>query len=160
MRIPQEGHDVAQVCLNGHKINQYSRTSPTYNAKFCAKCGASVIDRCVCGGEIRGGIVGRLVGGFEVPSFCQHCGKPFPWTEQALAAAREYSNELTSLTEEEKTSLNASLVELTSDTPRTPLAASRVQRLMDKIGKPAANMFMQIAVTIMTEEAKKHLGLK
>jgi hypothetical protein len=31
---------------------------------------------------------------------------------------------------------------------------------MDKIGAPAAQGFMQIAVSVLTEEAKRQLGLK
>jgi hypothetical protein len=158
MRIsPDEGHDVAQVCMNGHRVNSYSRTVSKYNSKFCTECGIAVIDSCQqCGGLIRGGSLGRVVGRFKVPAYCQHCGKPFPWTDAALTAAKEYADEL-DLNADEKEQLKSSIDDLTSDTARTPLAASRFKRFMSKATPEAGKALLQIVVSVATEEAKKKL---
>ena len=137
---------------------------PELNQEFCAKCGAKTIEACdACKKEIRGkGFIPGAVEWSEIdrPSYCQHCGKPFPWTGTALIAAKEYADELESLSEDEKSTLTQSLGDLTSDTPRTALAVSRVRKFMEKIGGPAAQGFMQIVVSDLTEEAQRQLGMK
>lgn len=97
-----------------------------------------------------------MVGGFEVPAYCQHCGKSFPWTDAALNAAKEYADEL-DLNGDEKEKLKSSIDDLTSDTARTPLAASRFKKLMSKITPEAGKALLQIVVSVATEEAKKKL---
>ncbi len=144
--------------MNGHKVNSYSKTLPKYNSKFCTACGAAAIDSCQqCRGPIRGGSLGRVVGGFKVPAYCQHCGKPFPWTENALAAAKEYADEL-DLNADDKETLKSSIDDLTSDTARTPLAASRFRKFMAKITPEAGKALLQIVVSVATEAAKKKLS--
>ena len=76
-----------------------------------------------------------------------------------MAAAKEYTDEL-DLSADEKEKLKSSIDDLTSDTARTPIAVSRVRKFMEKVGAPAAQGFMQIAVSVLTEEAKRQLGLK
>jgi hypothetical protein len=94
-----------------------------------------------------------------VPSFCSNCGLPYPWTKQTLQAAFEFTDELEALSSEEKENLKAAVPDLVSDTPRTPLAVSRIQKVFVKIGKPAAQSLIQILVSVLTEEAKKQLGI-
>jgi hypothetical protein len=151
-------HDVAQICLNGHVTNSLSKSYPAYNKAFCSKCGAKVVDNCAsCGRAIRGAVRSdRIVGGYTCPSYCQDCGKPFPWTEGALAAAKEYADEL-DLNADDKETLKSSIDELTSDTARTPLAASRFRKFMAKVTPEAGKALLQIVVSVATEEAKKKL---
>ena len=52
----------------------------------------------------------------------------------ALSAAKEYTDDLDQLSAEEKTTLKGTLDDLTSDTARTPLAASRFKKFVSKIG--------------------------
>lgn len=93
------------------------------------------------------------------PSYCGGCGKPFPWTETALAAAKECADELEDLSPEEKLALKGTFEDLTSDTPRTQIAASRFNGFMKKVGPVAAGTLKQIVVSIATETAKKWMGL-
>ena len=95
-----------------------------------------------------------------IPAYCCECSKPFPWTETAIQAAVEFGDELDALNSQDKADLKAAVPDLVSDTARTPLAISRVQKLFAKIGKPAAQTLLQILVSVLTEEAKKQLGLQ
>ena len=48
-------YDVAQICLNGHVINESVKEYPKFNKKYCDKCGASTITNCPnCHAEIQG----------------------------------------------------------------------------------------------------------
>jgi len=93
------------------------------------------------------------------PGYCGGCGKPFPWTETAVSAAKEYTDELDQLSPEEKTMLKGTFDDLTIDTARTPLAANRFKKLMNKIGPNAAGVLSKIVETVMTEAVKKMMGL-
>jgi hypothetical protein len=137
------------------KILVENPRKPKQLPRFCTRCGSDNISACK---ECKRPIEKQYRG--LVPAYCGGCGRPFPWTEGALAAAKQYANELDILSAEEKGQLAESIADLTSDTPRTPLAANRVRGFFEKIGKPAAQGLMQIAVSIITEEAKKQLGLK
>jgi hypothetical protein len=45
------------------------------------------------------------------------------------------------------------------DTARTPLAATRFKKFMGAVGSPAAEVFKKILETVLTEGAKKLIGL-
>jgi hypothetical protein len=80
------GYDVAQICLNGHVINDAARTSHEFNERRCRKCGAETITACIeCRTPIRGtyhtpGIVVFGGGPVAAPTYCHQCGKAYPWT--------------------------------------------------------------------------------
>jgi hypothetical protein len=92
------------------------------------------------------------------PGYCGGCGKAFPWTETALSAAKEYTDELDQLSPEEKTMLKGTFDDLTIDTARTPLAANRFKKFMSKMGPNAAGVLSKIVETVMTEAVKKMMG--
>lgn len=80
-------HDTQQVCLNGHQITDNYHRSSEFRRKFCATCGAETIHKCPkCEHEIRGDyhVKGVVAIGFStaVPTHCENCGTPFPWTEK------------------------------------------------------------------------------
>ncbi len=86
----QSVYDVAQVCLNGHVTNGFSRSSPEFNETFCSNCGERTITVCpACNHAIRGQIAGSMIVSFPAPSFCHNCGEAYPWTARSLTAARE-----------------------------------------------------------------------
>jgi hypothetical protein len=39
----QSHYDVAEICLNGHLINEYAATHGDENQPFCNDCGAATI---------------------------------------------------------------------------------------------------------------------
>lgn len=77
-------HDIQQVCLNGHQITDNYNRSPGLRKNFCSICGEKTIYQCPeCNHPIKGhynveGVVSMLR--TSVPSNCENCGKPFPWT--------------------------------------------------------------------------------
>ena len=79
----------------------------------------------------------------------------FPWTSARLAAAKESAGEVEGLSDDERETLKNSLDDLTTDTPKTEVAASRVKRLLAKSGKFAADTLLKVLVTVATESAKK-----
>lgn len=76
-------YDTAQICLNGHMINDSYRSYPAHNKKFCDKCGKATITRCPsCGTDIKGDYhMDDVIGGptTPVPMNCHNCGKAYPW---------------------------------------------------------------------------------
>jgi hypothetical protein len=86
-------YDIQQVCLNGHQVTDRYYGSPEFRRKHCAKCGAATIHACqTCGAEIKGDydVEGVIAIGFStpVPTHCENCGQPFPWSAKLHAAAK------------------------------------------------------------------------
>jgi hypothetical protein len=123
-------------------------------AAFCTKCGALNISAC----QHCQALIEYRYGG-DRPSYCGGCGKSFPWTEVALSAAKEYTDELDQLSPEERTTLKRTLDDLSIDTDRTPLAANRIKKFMDKIGPSAAGLLNKFVEVVATAAAKKMLGI-
>jgi len=153
----------ALVCLDGHMLTTGLEDSPEMAANHCSQCGAKTISRCPqCQQNIRGylKIPGVFYPGSSTPpKFCHSCGKPYPWTKSALAAAREYADELDMLTEDERELLKKSLDDLVRDTPQTNVAGLRVKKLMAKAGRETASAMRDIIVDVLSETAKKTIGL-
>jgi hypothetical protein len=118
---------------------------------YCTECGAESIPACESCEAVLGDPINR-------PAYCGSCGKPFPWTAIALAAAKEYTDELETLTDEDKVTLKESFADLTVDTARTPLAASRYKRIVSKLAPVAGETLQKIIVEVITNGAKKLMG--
>jgi hypothetical protein len=153
---------VAQICRNGHIVLGSVKDFQQLRKAFCEHCGAPTIEECqTCGWPIAGTSPNAWMadrGPYQPPRYCGECGKPFPWTESALSTAREYTDELTQLSREEKNVLKGTLDDLTKDTDRTPLAASRFKKFMGKIGPGASGVLQKVLVNVATEAAKKLMG--
>ena len=154
-------YDTAQICLNGHTINERSSSIPVENKDFCEKCGARTITGCEgCGAPIQGFLNIELVDyryDYSPPSFCHKCGTPYPWTESRLEAAQELADELDDLTPREREVLKRSLDDLVADTPRTALAATTFKTLVAKAGPVVAAGFKEILIEVVTESAKRQI---
>ncbi len=124
--------------------------------KFCPQCGAANISGCLhCETKIEDDEEYR----HQRPSYCCACGKAFPWTEIALTSAREYTDELETLSTEDKAALKATFDDMTVDTARTGLAASRFMKFIRKAGPPAGEVLKKIIMDVATEAAKKGMGI-
>jgi hypothetical protein len=156
-----EGYDTAQVCLNGHTINEFAHSQSQRNQRFCGKCGTKTITQCPsCNQAIRGFYhnPGDLnLSRYTAPKFCHNCGEPYPWTARGLTAARELISEAENLKPEEKESLRKSLDDLVRDTPGTQVAAIRFKKFVSKAGKETADALRKIIVDVASETAKKIL---
>lgn len=152
-------YDVAQICKNGHVISSSSKSSPDHNKKFCDKCGAETITKCTdCGAEIKGyyhmsGVVG--ISNYKAPSFCDECGKPYPWTAAKIDAAKELVDTIDGLTEDEKKLINKDINEIVKDSPYTSASATRFKAFLIKAKGPTIEAFRDILVDITSEAAKK-----
>ncbi len=173
-------YDIAQICTNGHVVNWMSVSRPDCNRGFCDKCGAPTITNCqYCNAKIisyyhKGRftleehdkrmreILDRIPNAtrdyniaLKLPSFCPDCGKPYPWTEAKLKAAKELADELDKLSLEERETLKRSIDDIIRDTPQTTVAATRFKKLIIKAGRPAAKAFRELFVDVASETAKK-----
>lgn len=153
----------AVVCLNGHMVTDSLESAPAVASAHCSECGAKTATRCShCNENIRGHY--QVDGVFTtrrapVRKFCHACGKAYPWTEARLTAAREYADEIDALSSDEKEVLKKSLDELIKDSPQTNVAGVRFKKLMAKAGKESAAALRDIVVDVVSETAKKAMGL-
>jgi hypothetical protein len=154
-----DGFDVAQVCGNGHMINDATLRYPASSKAFCPKCGSATMIACPsCQKPIRGyHFVAGVLSTFKtpVPSYCEHCGAAYPWTAAGASAARELAAEVEGLSDDERSLLTSSLDDLMHDTPATEVAAFRFRKLMAKGKGEAVGAFRTVALGLMTEAAKR-----
>ncbi|MGO8837570.1 MAG: DUF2321 domain-containing protein [Limisphaerales bacterium] len=152
-------YDTAQVCKNGHAISGYYNKYPDHRQAFCDKCGEVTITQCEnCGNAIRGGyhFDGPVVPPpYQPPNYCHACGRPYPWTIRKIEAAKEFADDLDELTLEDRDKLKKSLDDITVDTPKTEVAATRFKRIMTKVGKESATAMKTIVTDVLCEAAKK-----
>ena len=151
-------YDTAQVCLSGHRITDMYETRPEHRQEFCTTCGQKTIIACAnCGAKLRGQLRDDDWAGlrrYSLPAYCRACGKPYPWTEAGLRAARELADELDELSAHEREQLKLSLEDLVSDSPRSGLAVVRFKKLVAKAGQEAAQAMKQILVSLVTEAVR------
>lgn len=157
-----DGYDVAQVCLNGHMVNNTARRFPAHNATYCGTCGARTIVECEnCHAPIRGyyhvsGVIG-LSGPDHPEAYCHACGTAYPWTLAALLAAKELTAELDELNDDERAQLADVLDDLVVESPRTTVAVARFRRLAGKAGGGAVEGFRSILVDVVSEAVRKQM---
>lgn len=120
----------AFICENGHVVRT---CDDQCDDRFCQKCGARVIHCCPqCGATIPGKMrddAADLLFPYHVPNYCASCGKPYPWTANAIEAA-VYMIQESDLPKDEKRQLIDVLPDVVSETPKTQLAASRMKRAL------------------------------
>ncbi|MBT3273908.1 MAG: DUF2321 domain-containing protein [Spirochaetales bacterium] len=149
------GYDVAQICLNGHKINAFTQKYPQHNSDFCSKCGKETISVCLsCNEHIRGGYLG-LGGSFDLPSFCHHCGTPYPWTTARMEALKELADEVDEFSDDDREKFRSSIDTVITDNPRTEIAATRMKMLYLKVRDTAGPAIRSFMVDAASETAKK-----
>lgn len=155
-----EGYDTAQICENGHPITRHAESRPEFAEDHCSKCGAKTITACQhCEQKIRGHLHGTMPSAHEQPiaKFCHKCGRPYPWTEKGINAARELIGEAENLSAEERKKLSGSLDDIVRDTPSTQVAVVRFKQYLPKAGKEFADAMRSILIGIVSEAAKKAL---
>lgn len=151
-------YSTAQVCLAGHPSTS-DITNTELMENFCSQCGQKTITQCPsCNANIRGYY--HVSGCFSFqeyvpPAFCYNCGKPFPWTQSRFDVARELIAEMDELTSDEQEKFNNSLPNILSETPQTPLAATRINKYLSKIAPVSKEGIKQLFFDITIEAAKK-----
>lgn len=153
-------YDTAQICLNGHVVTAYATSSPDRKQDFCSICGEKTIMSCLnCNNTIRGEANESLIPTFYKPSYCIKCGKPFPWTQASIEAAKELI-ELAEISLEEKESLVQDLPSLVGETPRTKVAVAKMKKFLKEAGGDVTSVMRSLLVEIVSETTAKALGLK
>jgi hypothetical protein len=155
-------YDTAQICLNGHLINDNFRLYPVHNQRHCKTCGEPTITQCEnCKEEIRGSYevpgVAQMGAPGPPPNFCHHCGHSYPWTERRLEAAKYLAEEFDQLDEAEIEKLKGTLDDLVRETPKTELASTRFKKLMAKAGKESLATMKSALTDVLSETVKKSL---
>jgi len=156
----RDGYDTAQICLNGHMVNEEVKTRPGFSQKYCRECGARTIAKCLeCDEPIEGAwdTVEEYIALREVPGYCPNCGHPYPWTEGRIRAAKELAEEIEGLSEAKKKALSQSIDDIVRDTPRTELAATKFKKIIIKAGKAGGEALVKSVIQIATEKAKSIL---
>lgn len=151
--------DTAQICLNGHLITKYYKTDPEDRKEFCPKCGSRTIIACEhCNFPFRGQDLDSVVIGigFEIPGFCEKCGRPYPWTEAKMEAVKELAMEF-NINPDDLATLSDSMYNLVADTPRTNISAIRFKKIMTKLGADVYGVGIKILTDVLSEMAKKAL---
>jgi hypothetical protein len=147
------------VCLNRHvRTDNELLDKPMY----CEKCGAQYIQHCPACQEV---VFYHDPDDFVIrsayaPSYCKHCGKPYPWTQTALDTAKEYIEEADELSNDDKFKLIQVLPDIIAETPKTNLAVSRMQKALKVGGKFAAEGLRKFLLDFATELVKNQLGIK
>ena len=153
----------AQICLNGHIINDSYDTSPEFNKSFCPKCGQPTITQCPsCHTNIQGyfdvpGIVDLTTREETAPAYCHSCGKPYPWTESNLKAISELLELDEQLQETDKKTMKEILPDLITDTPKSKVAEAKYKIIMKKAGIATAEAVKDIIIGIVSETIRKSL---
>ena len=158
------GHyKTAAICKNGHIVT--SDISNGLQSTFCKQCGMEVISQCqnnTCNAAIQGkyevpGVINLCKR--TSPSYCHACGKPYPWTEKKIQAAKMLVEDMDELSQEDKKKLSENIDNIITDTPLTEVSANRIKKGLMKVSKETAKAFRDILVSIASEVAKKSLGL-
>ncbi len=155
-------YDTAQICLNGHLVNNNFHLYPAHNQRHCKTCGEATITQCAsCGAEIRGSYevpgVAQMGAPGPPPNFCHQCGHAYPWTERRIEAAKYLAEEFDQLDEAEIRKLKGTLDDLVRETPNSELAGTRFKKLMAKAGKESLTAMKGILTDIVSDTVRKSL---
>jgi hypothetical protein len=151
-------HLTAAVCLNGHTATSSAESFPP--GKFCETCGAALIMQCQkCRAAIRGyyhvdGVI-SLGDHYTPPAFCFNCGEAFPWTAARLAAAKDLTDQIDDLSDNDRSKIKEALEEISRDGPRTEVGATRLKKLLGKAKSAVGQAVWKASIEIATEAAKK-----
>jgi hypothetical protein len=122
-RTPDGRYYDAQICLRGH-VRSHAGT-PFTSGDHCSKCGSACIDECSsCREPIRGRSVDTDWSGYDLPSYCHGCGRPYPWMEERLRTAKDLLDHDDKLTLDDRKRLWDLLQHVMSD-PKSDLAPSK-----------------------------------
>lgn len=153
------GYEIAQICLNGHLITSNVELNPQFKKDFCNRCGEETICYCLnCKHPIKGNYHSSTVKGFldnlnyNIPKFCDICGKSFPWFKNKLVCAYKYVEQLDCLNTEEKADLKYSITEFVKETPNVFNAKVILNECLSKVDDNIRNDLINLMRDILGEE--------
>ncbi len=157
--LPFVTFDTAQICRNGHIINDAVRGLPADSKPFCPKCGTATITTCpACAAAIQGKRRdGSSSQGLYSPNaHCHSCGAAFPWTAARLRSLSELLA-MTDASLEDQAALRDTFPALAAESPGTPVAILKWKRFMAGAGKVVAESVRDLLVDIMAEAVKRKM---
>lgn len=174
--------DTAQICINSHIITLHYDYSPQERKNFCPQCGAPTIIECPhCHNRIKGiryetgnkFVSGNMLTGethyrevrYEVegnakniiPSYCEHCGKPFPWTQQLLDSSSMIFDTMDNISDSDKDKLKEIFPNLISNTAATIPAALQFNVILNKTSDLAVSAIKALAENCIVEAARQFI---
>lgn len=155
-----KAYDTAQICLQGHCINDSVTTYPRFNEDYCSRCGQPTMTACRhCRAPIRGHMYqSTATGSYVVPSFCHECGAAYPWTEARLVKAKEAVGALEALSTDER-NLAAKLIDdAVRGGSKARQAAARLRKLVTKAGDEPTDRLWAMLTEIADEAGKQALS--
>jgi len=163
-KIASKGGEIMEyypafICENGHVIQLFSDSCTD---RFCTTCGARVISQCPnCNAVIRGSLRGYFgpAPKYTAPAYCKDCGKPYPWTKNAIEATILLLKEERNLADDDRQKLIDILPDAIAEIPRTQLAAIRIRKGIAATGSFVAEGLRQFAIDFGCEFLKKQLDL-
>lgn len=154
-------YDMAQICERGHLITDSGKTTPELLRDFCKECGSRTLTACLmCERSIDGRMINSGAYGFEfpVPQYCVGCGSPFPWTTSRIDTLLEAIEEL-EIDDGDKEKLKTSVIDIISETDKTPIAVSRYKRVVGALNERFQKMMWNVFSNVATATVKQQMGL-
>lgn len=154
-----DGYDIAQICLNGHIIASTAGSSPQFQKKRCDSCGEATIMNCQhCKDKIKGyyhvsGLFDAEMH-YDIPRFCENCGKPYPWIETKLETAMELIDLMDNLKKEEQKDLKESIEELVRETSKVPVAKVKLKRYIKRVDSDISDGLLDVLRDTLSDKLK------
>lgn len=133
-----------RVCLNGHAECQDDYEQ---RMKFCRECGEPIVSQCQsCQKPL------PYPDEFDryptPPAHCGQCGKAHEWTERKKQAAIEMFVEEIGSHNDDTRAFEQEVEEISRNTPKAKLAATRLGKLLGKVTTSTANAIRDILVNV------------
>ena len=177
MYITEDGRTYnlkSAICKKGHLQISTLQPEQKCSTDFCQECGSEIIDCCPhCNFMIIGGIakekyvLSNLITGERdrritfykkdyVPSYCPHCGKPYPWVENFL---KEYKEILEFQLEESEKELRDKIYTATEEFIKSncdikSVAAQKLKVFFTKVSTLSREIFVNSLVSYGTDQIK------
>lgn len=177
----------ALICEYGHLISGNYAQDPAI--LFCPHCGKPCISVCpACGKPILGdryerqpvygacfshsvfggdisfsapkGFTNHTIASGSVPSYCYHCGSPYPWIESLLREADGIVDLIDELDEEQKSALKECFPSLLSDMPSTSRHSLIAAGILQSVSAIAKTALQNLLAEHMTAFVLSLLGWK
>lgn len=151
--------DIAQICINGHIINELYLSSPEDNRDYCNGCGAETITKCTkCHKPIKGNYITDMpmfrIENFSLPKYCEYCGSPFPWTITMISLIKDLIYLTDNLTQDQKSDFLSAIEELIKGTPKCIIANVKFRKYIKIVDAETAVNVNEILKEILVEPVR------
>jgi len=148
-------YDTAQVCLSGHVITHRVKECASRTKNFCTICGEPTTTKCSnCSAPIKGFYSGdSILADYTRPNYCHDCGKPYPWTENAIIESSIVIDKDLELSIEDKEEFKQAITSLV----KSKESPSRFKTFLKKTSKATAQSLKDILIDVLSESISKSI---